>query len=350
MQPMMDADVIGWDLGGAHLKAACLDNSEAVREVIQLPCPLWQGLQYLEQCVEQVMRRMGGKRNCHAVTMSGELVDLFRNRAEGVQGLIATLGRKLPVDQTWIYAGAAGFITPDRAVQMVDQVASANWMATAEYIARHVQHCLLVDVGSTTTDIVVIRSGKVDARGMTDRERLVFEELVYTGVVRTPVMALAEKIAFDGEWVYPMAEHFATMADVYRVTGELPEGADQMPTADNTGKSVEESARRLARMLGRDAETAGPEAWRRCASHLAELQLQRLHRACDRVLSRGLLEGSAPLVGAGVGRFLVETLAQRMKRRYLDFSETVERKSGPASWLSCCAPAVAVALLMQGGR
>lgn len=346
---MANASVIGWDLGGAHLKAAYLDDSGTVQEVIQLPCPLWQGLQHLEQGVDQAMSRTGGNRICHAVTMTGELVDLFRNRSEGVQGLIGTLKKKLPPNQMRIYAGVAGFVAPSRAVQLVDQVASANWMASAEYVSRCMEQCLFVDVGSTTTDIVIIRGGRVHAKSMTDGERLICEELVYTGVVRTPVMAVAEKIAFDGEWVYPMAEHFATMADIYRIIHLLPEDADQMPTADDAGKSVEESARRLARMLGRDMESASPEAWSRCANHLAELQLQRLHRACDRVLSRGVLDDDAPLVGAGVGRFLVQILAQRMQRRYMDFSETVEHKSGSDSWISICAPAVAVALLMKSG-
>jgi len=47
-------------------------------------------------------------------------------------------------------------------------------------------------------------------RGFSDADRLACEELVYTGVVRTPLMALADRIPFGGQWIPAMAEHFAT--------------------------------------------------------------------------------------------------------------------------------------------
>jgi probable H4MPT-linked C1 transfer pathway protein len=158
-------------------------------------------------------------------------------------------------------------------------------------------------------------------------------------------MALADRIPFAGAWVAPMAEYFATTADVYRLTGDLPEGADQLPPADGGGKTVRDSARRLARMVGRDAESAPLEAWRRCARYLAELQLWRIRQACERVLSLGIVAPGAPLVGAGVGRFLVRLLAQRLGRRYRDFGGLVDPVRPIREWVAGCAPAVSVALL-----
>ena len=69
-------------------------------------------------------------------------------------------------------------------------------------------------------------------------------------------MALARRAPFAGHWVSLMAEHFATTADVYRLTGDLPEHADMLPSADHGAKNVAASARRLARMLGLDMEAA----------------------------------------------------------------------------------------------
>ena len=70
--------VIGWDLGGAHLKAVVLDEHAAVRHVLQRPCPLWQGLDRLMSAFEQICRFLTPGISCiHAVTMTGELVDLF---------------------------------------------------------------------------------------------------------------------------------------------------------------------------------------------------------------------------------------------------------------------------------
>lgn len=338
--------VLGWDLGGAHLKAAAVARSGKVLWVRQLPCPLWLGLEHLDRAVASMLEEQPGAR-WHAVTMTGELTDLFRNRAQGVTGILSRFARHVPASRTMVYAGTSGFFTPQRAAKNPEAVASANWAASAQLMASRVPDALLVDVGSTTTDIVPIRDGKLAVRGHGDYERLACGELVYTGIVRTPVMALTERIPFEGNWIAPMAEHFATTADVYRLTGELPEGADQLPAADNGGKTVRDSARRLARMIGRDLESAPLSAWRQCARYLAELQATKICQACDRVLSRAEVAERGPLVGAGVGRFLVKKLAAQLGRRYGDFEGLVEAAPDMASLASSCAPAVAVAVLAQ---
>ena len=66
-------------------------------------------------------------------------------------------------------------------------------------------------------------------------------------------MAITDAIEFEGLRIPLMAEHFATTADVYRLTGELDERHDQHPSADGAEKTLPGSARRLARMIGRDA-------------------------------------------------------------------------------------------------
>jgi (4-(4-[2-(gamma-L-glutamylamino)ethyl]phenoxymethyl)furan-2-yl)methanamine synthase len=338
--------VLGWDLGGAHLKAAAVARNGKVLWVRQLPCPMWLGLEQLDRAVASVLEEQPGAR-WHAVTMTGELTDLFRTRAQGVVGILSRFSRHVPASRTRVYAGMSGFLTPQRAAKNPEAVASANWTASAQLVASRIPDALFVDIGSTTTDIVPIRDSKLAVRGHRDYERLACEELVYTGIVRTPVMALANRIPFEGNWIAPMAEYFATTADVYRLTCELPEGADQLPAADNDGKTVRDSARRLARMIGRDFESASLSAWRQCARHLAELQLLKIRQACDRVLSRAEVAERAPLVGAGVGRFLVRKLADQLGRRYRDFDGLVEAAPDVASGASSCAPAVAVGVLVR---
>lgn len=337
--------IMGWDIGGAHLKAASLDRRGIVRQVLQLPCPLWQGLPNLERTLDEALRQLPAPAARHAITMSGELVDLFANRATGVRELIGSLASRLPPASMSVYAGEEGFVGPEQGAAMPEQVASANWMATGAFVASRISQGLIVDMGSTTTDITPVRK-KILVSGLNDYDRLVCEELVYSGATRTPVMAVAQRIPFEGVWVPLMAEHFATMADVYRLTGGLTECADQMPTADGRGKSAIDSARRLARMLGRDVESASLETWCAAAAHIAELQQNRIFEACARNLSRGLLDDSAPLIGAGVGRFVVAKLARRLGRPYVDFSALVQCTRDSGEWAANCAPAVAVAGLV----
>ena len=53
----MSKDVIfktvGWDIGGAHLKAVLLDSEKNILKALQLPCELWRGLDRLEAAIHQ---------------------------------------------------------------------------------------------------------------------------------------------------------------------------------------------------------------------------------------------------------------------------------------------------------
>ncbi|WP_395452551.1 hydantoinase/oxoprolinase family protein [Azospirillum melinis] len=337
------AAVIGWDIGGAHLKAAWAEGG-LLRDAVQVPCRLWQGLGELDTALITVLERLPAGAD-HVVTMTGELVDLFDDRTQGVHTLIDRIAAAVPPGRLRVYAGRRGLLSPQEARGQVMDVASANWMATAAVVAKRLPAALLVDMGSTTTDIVPVRDGGVVARGVTDHDRMAVEELLYTGLTRTAVMAMERTALVAGERLPMMAEYFATSADLYRVLGWLDEAADQHPAADNGQKTVEASLRRLARMVGHDAGDYDPAVWRAMAGDLVERQLRRIHDAASRVLSAGAppLPQDAPVVGAGVGRAVVKEVAARLGRPYLDFCDVVGAPG--QGWVACCAPAAAMALL-----
>jgi probable H4MPT-linked C1 transfer pathway protein len=333
--------IIGWDVGGAHLKAARVEKGR-VAAVVQLPCTLWLGLEHLDRALGEALARLGAA-DAHAVTMTGELVDLFPDRADGVRRLSSLLGERLPDVRIW--AGPLGFLSSERAREEPRAVASANWLASVGWAARRLEQGLFADMGSTTTDLVPFANGQSRHRGVTDAERLAEAELVYTGAVRTPLMAVAQSISFRGRPHGVMAEYFATIADAHRLRGALPDGLDLHETADRRGKSVEESAARLARMVGCDLEDASMAEWRLLAGAFARRQMEQLVAAAERVLSHRDLEPDAPLVGAGAGRFLLRGLAAALGRTYRDFAELVEGAPEAREEAAISAPAAAVALL-----
>jgi (4-(4-[2-(gamma-L-glutamylamino)ethyl]phenoxymethyl)furan-2-yl)methanamine synthase len=335
----------GWDLGGAHIKVAQMDAAGRLNRAIQIPCTLWRGLEHLERALAALDRELLPC-ELHGVTMTGELVDLFADRSEGVGRLIDSMLARYPGGQLRFYGGGAGFLAPAEAKAQPLRVASANWHATGRYLAERGETGLLVDIGSTTTDILPIVGGAVRCEGFSDETRMILDELVYTGVTRTPVMVLAKSVPFAGQRQRLMAEYFATAADVHRLTGELPEDADQHDTADGRGKSPEESAARLARMLGRDLASADMAAWQQLAHYLAECQRRLVQDAMNRVVSRGLLPEVAPVIGAGVGRFLLVEIARRLKRPYRDFADLMQGDDALREWAARAAPAAAVAGLV----
>jgi probable H4MPT-linked C1 transfer pathway protein len=334
--------IIGWDLGGANIKSACIDGGRVV-SVSQTPCPAMQDRRKFDQAFAQALAGLPAKPAFHAVTMTGELSDVFSDRQEGVRYLSQMVEKALP--NVVIYAGREGFVSPQDAVDYVGDIASVNWHASASLAAQRGGDGLFVDIGTTTADLIPFRDTRVASSGYTDSERLHSGELIYTGVVRTPVMAIAPSVAFRGRKQRIAAERFATMADVYRLTGDLPEDADPYPAPDQRGKSREESASRLSRMLGMDASDADLSDWVALANDFAGRQLALLEEAASEVLAEAEVPSGAPIVGAGCGRFLASRLAETLGRPYSDFSDVINVDPRAREMAARCAPAVAVAIL-----
>jgi probable H4MPT-linked C1 transfer pathway protein len=201
-------------------------------------------------------------------------------------------------------------------------------------------------MGSTTTDLIPIAGAQVAALGYSDAERLAHGELVYAGVVRSYLFAGLARAPFEGRWVNLMNEWFASMGDVYRILGELPDGVDVMQTADNRDKSVESSRARLARMIGRDVGEADEASWRRLARFFADAQARQVEDNLHLVLSRRNVSDDAPIVGAGIGRFVLERVAARFDRAFVPVESCFDATPECASAVSDCAPAAAVAKLV----
>lgn len=335
------AATVGWDLGGAHLKRVVLDDHGRVMDARQLACPLWRGLEHLTAALESA-HEPGDVR--HAVTMTGELCDNFRSRDAGVAAIAETAVRVLGSAATWFYAGPAGWLTAE-ALKDANALscASANWYAMAAAVAGRCADALLIDVGSTTTDLVPITDGRVSCRGIDDASRMRCAELVYTGIVRTPLMALADAAPCDGDMQGLAAEYFANTADVYRLRGELPDDADLHDTADGEDRSPTSSARRVIRMLGRDFAGEMPHA-RRVADYFAYRQFDLLQRALLRVRS-GMSGNCTTVIAAGVGHFLVERLAAFNALECVNFASLFDVAGADPHLVATCAPAVAVAAL-----
>ncbi|MGC1555921.1 MAG: H4MPT-linked C1 transfer pathway protein, partial [Methylovirgula sp.] len=177
-------------------------------------------------------------------------------------------------------------------------------------------------------------------------ERMAYGELVYAGVVRSFLMAGLRLVPFAGRWVTLMNEWFANASDVYRILGELPEGADQMATADGQPKSIEASRARLARQIGYDAKDVSAGALTQLARFFAEAQLREMTDGACLVLSRTEIDVEAPIIGAGVGRFVARRLAERLGRPYVDFDNVIPVSPEKRVRAGDCVPACAVALLL----
>ena len=129
--------------------------------------------------------------------------------------------------------------------------------------------------------------------------------------------------------------------------GQLPDGLYPFDAADGAGCSKFESARRIARMIGRDCEEEeGLGEWIRLAQTFADLQQERILENLRTHVSAG---SPNILVGAGTGRFLLPPLAARCGLEYQDIDGLLGScfAAEGAFTLADCLPAYSVAELYR---
>jgi probable H4MPT-linked C1 transfer pathway protein len=288
----MTRSVLGLDIGGANLKAAHTDGDARTSAFA-----LWKDPAGLPAALADLVADLP-ESDLLAVTMTGELCDCFESSRAGVLAIldaVASVAGPRPV-RVWDHDGL--FADLERARDQPLTVASANWLALATFAGRFAPegNALLLDVGTTTTDIVPLIDGVPRPEGRTDPQRLEYGELVYRGWRRTPVCALAGPSR--------AAEFFATMHDVYLMMKVVPEEPSHRDTADGRPATRADAARRLARMLCGDLETITEQQCRRLAEEMNFRLCTQLAQAAADVLKR-LPGPPGTLLASGSGEFLL---------------------------------------------
>ncbi|HUK21164.1 MAG TPA: hydantoinase/oxoprolinase family protein [Gemmatimonadales bacterium] len=294
--------IIGWDIGGVNTKAARVENGRVVRAAVR-PYEIQRDPAALAPLLEATAAALGGiPGDSHAVTMTAELSQVFRTKREGVGAVLDAVCAAWGAAAIQIYSVDGVFLDPDSARADALSVAAANWRASAELVASTWADAVLVDMGSTTTDIIPIVGGRVRARGRTDPERLETGELVYTGAVRTPAEALLPGLAAEG---------FALSGDVYLWRGQLAPADYTFPTPDRRPATRQFAGERLARVICADREMLDDRALDDIATRLARAQLDRVREGLSRVLARcPELRGSTAVL-AGIGAFIARAAVEQ---------------------------------------
>jgi hypothetical protein len=337
----MTASVLGWDVGGVNTKAARAVGWSIVASRIQ-PFEIQRETAALPEVLAALAEAIGGQpTDTHALTLTAELSQAFRTKREGVDAVLDAMERAFPGVALRVYSTAGVFVTPDEARRDPLAVAAANWAATAALVARQMKSALLIDVGSTTTDIIPIVKGAVAAKGRTDPERLRSGELLYLGALRTPVEAIVHSVPLSGGNAGVSAEGFATAGDVHLWRETLDPAVYTTPTPDGRPATREFAFERLARVVCADRDTIDERAVTRIAEAIAEAQVIRTMESIDRVLFRH--PDLKMAVVAGVGAFIASEAAVRAGLAVKSLSDVMGHALDPAAALA--GPAAAVALL-----
>jgi uncharacterized hydantoinase/oxoprolinase family protein/aspartokinase-like uncharacterized kinase len=368
---------LGWDIGGVNTKLACVRDGRVVA-VVNRPYELQRDpaalVTILRELADEALAACGvpattscgpratGYELRHAVTMTAELSQMFRTKREGVAFVLDAVERAFPDAPINVLTVDGVFISPDAARHEPLAVAAANWAATAALIGTCHRDVLLLDIGTTSTDIIPVVDGAARPRGRTDLERLASGELVYTGALRTPVEAILDSVTLswtrsagpkaDGaKWGPPRggpddvrvrvsAEGFALAGDAHLWRGDL-DRSDYTVTAPDGRPATREFAReRLARVVCADRDMLGDDAVDAIAAAIADAQMAHVTHAVREVLARHPQIRAA--VVTGLGTFLGTRAARSAALDVVPWSDDL----GAAA--ARCAPAACVALLLDG--
>jgi probable H4MPT-linked C1 transfer pathway protein len=325
----MTRAVLGLDVGGANLKAA-----HSGGRALSRPFALWKEPAGLPQALRDLIGSLPPA-DVLAVTMTGELCDCFETKRQGVHAILDAVEAVAGGTPVRVWRNDGRFVDPAAARAAPLQTAAANWLALATFAGRYAPEgpALLVDVGSTTTDIVPLVDGRPVPRARTDPERLRSSELVYTGVRRTPLCALVGG--------HGAAELFATTLDVYLILGRIAEDPDDRNTADGRPATRAAAHARLARMLCADLETSTEDQRRR----LAERALVRQVLLLGSALKSAAWQLPGPprtVVLAGEGEFLALVALQEQDPFPPCYGVRLSLGLGAEASRAACAHAVAV--------
>ncbi len=322
---------IGLDIGGANLKA-----SDGRGRSESIAFPLWQRPDELTEAIGRLLADLSDQQVVGvAMTMTGELADCYQTKAEGVRAIVGATESAAGALPVRIASTQDRWLTPQKALAEPIAVAAANWRLAARLVAlNHVNgNGLWIDTGSTTTDIIPITDGRVTPRGLTDPQRLAHGELVYTGVRRTPVCAVVDRLPYEERECPVAAEWFATTADAWLLLDEIAEDGEDHGTADGRPLTKRYAIDRLARCVCADRDGFSEQDARLAAERIAEAQVSRLAPS----LSGRELDW---IVVGGEGEFLAR---RAVRSSWAVAPESVSDRVGRAA--SRCLPAHAAAVL-----
>jgi (4-(4-[2-(gamma-L-glutamylamino)ethyl]phenoxymethyl)furan-2-yl)methanamine synthase len=356
--------VLGVDIGGAHLKLA---NSAG--DSFAVSFPMWRAADELASVLREAVEHFALETHTDfsqlAITMTGEMADCFANRSAGVEFILQQVASALPALPRYVYAVDGSWLSPESACRQAWDVAASNWHALAQWIARTIvlpgdNLRLVLDVGSTTVDVIPVTAGRIATSARCDSERLRKRQLVYTGVGRTAVAAILSSASIDGmDWPL-VAERFATSDDAYVALGLVPaaDASDdceelsakisrygtESDTADGRPRTVAAARVRLARMLGEDCERLEGGQVDSLARQVVARQARQVAQAiAENLATHAATHEPALILISGHGYPLAEA-AIALLPQAVDCVYLAERITPSAAR---CAPAVAVAWLLD---
>ena len=313
---------IGWDIGGAHTKYTIIkENSLKITSKI-FSLKLWESLDPLKKIINEIQNEYGNVYQIkNAITMSGEMCDIFLNRKKGVKEILSLFSKRSFYN--YIYTANNGVI-PIHKFKDFRLVASMNWHIIASCLKSIGKNIIAIDLGSTTTDIILIKNNKCINRRTDDYSGLKSSELLYTGILRTPTFSVTKYVKYNNQKYNLIPEFYSTMGDIYRLLGVISLKDDYSDTADGRSKSQINTLTRISRSLGLDYDKKDKELITNISKKIMSAHLDQISYNIIGHLKKNFNNTKdLQFTGMGVGRNIIKKICRKSKWNYINLEDAL---------------------------
>jgi len=341
--------IIGWDIGGVNSKAALIDhaNDKIISKKLSskyFPIFKHKREEFFEKLLEISDELSLENVKFMAVTITAELSDAFFSKREGLEFITKCFHDCFPDKEIYFLTNERNFLRYEELKDKILKLAATNWIASSFFIGKQVQDCLFIDIGSTTTDIIPIINGKHATTGVSDLDRLISGELVYTGTLRSTIPSILHYLNVKGKKSRISFEKFALIADVHLVLHNITSKEYTCETADDRPNDYNNSLARISRIVCADTEMLTENEILQLAQQIHDAQVEMIKEGIQQVTKRiGQLDNKKyPIVVLGLGgKILAEKAAKDLGfNNIIRLSEMIGEES------SNIAPSLSVAYML----
>jgi len=314
---------MGWDIGGANTKYCALNDNTIDCKIKSFE--LWRTTKEIQKFVSETHKKFSNKYNIiNAISMSGETCDIFPTRDLGVKKILSFFNNQR--SDNYVFSKNEKFIKINKNISS-GLIASMNWLAAATYLKSYNKNIIGIDLGSTTTDILLIKDNQIINKRKNDFTGLTSSELMYTGCLRTPISAIVNKIKIRNKVYNIIPENFASIADIYNVLSVILSKNNYTNSSDNRPKTYYYSMRRLSRIFGFDYSKPYENTILSLSKKIMSIHLSQI----DYIINYHIKDKypkikGLKIIGMGVGRELIRIISKKNKWDYQDFMDYVDIK------------------------
>ncbi len=338
---------IGWDIGGAHTKYTMLLENKKIMTCKTVSCELWKSLSKLKEIINNVNVEYKKKfRIINLISMSGEMCDIFSSRQEGVKQILSLFEKKGFVNH--IYTKDIG-ISELKGFKDYGSLSSINWMVISDYLKNIDKNIIAIDIGSTTTDIVLIKNNICINKRHDDYSGLSSEELLYTGALRTPIYSVINSIILQNKIYNIIPENFSTMSDIYRLLSIIKNKSDYTSTADGRSKSKKDTLHRISRVFGFDYSRNKHDTIIMLSKKIMSAHLDQIsYNIKNHVKNNYSTVKDLKVIGMGVGKILIKMICEKNKWNYKSLDKHINIEYNKRLYdPSDLAPSLLLSLLLR---